>query len=379
MKRTHIVAFVSLIIGVMSVARCARPDKTTGVNDRDPLVAQLVALGFRTDMIEDRGDYFLVEGDIYVSKDAVPRLAGAPPQSTLDAWRRQEKPRLQWRTDSLVGQTQVQTILVDVSGLSSVPDWQTAARAALVQWNAVNCSSVHLAEGTPADIVFSTTADFDQFTAAIASWPADAPAGSHKPGPTIRVNTPYSQTPNNASTKLRNMVHEIGHTIGFRHTNWQARNEQQTPPGANLIAGTPQTDAASVMNGGTATTAWAGFSGYDAVATRTLYYSLANCVPSVSISGPQQVALHQSAQYFANASGGLTPYTYEWRSRQCSDSQGFNCGVWQNWYSTGGTNYTWASVNSCGIRRNELQARVTTASGKQGTSSTYAITITNPC
>ena len=374
----------STLIVALGLTGCAGSDKTLGVNERDPQVAQLVALGFRPDMIEDRGDYFLIEGDVRVSKDAIPRLTASRLPSTLDVLRAAEstpvwKPYLQWGTDVLVGQTQVQTILVDVSGLASQPAWQTAARDALVQWNAVNCSGVHLAEGTPADIVFSTTTSFPTTVAAIGSWPADAPAGSQKPGPTIQVNTPYTGTPNNASTKLRNMVHEIGHTIGFRHTNWQARGEQQTPPGANQISGTPQTDAASVMNGGTATEAWGGFSGYDRSATSTLYYSLANCVPAVSISGPQTVTLHQSAQYFSNASGGLTPYTYEWRTRQCSDTQGFSCGAWQNWFSTGSTNSTWASVNGCGIRRNELQSRVTTASGKQGYSSTYAVLISNPC
>jgi len=100
---------------------------------------------------------------------------------------------------------------------------------------------------------------------------------------------------------------------------------------------------------------------------------------AVSISGPQQLMLHESGQYFANASGGVPPYTYEWRSRQCFDSQGSSCGAWQNWFSTGSTNYTFASVNGCAIRRNELQARVTDSRPVQATSSTYAIIITNPC
>lgn len=99
----------------------------------------------------------------------------------------------------------------------------------------------------------------------------------------------------------------------------------------------------------------------------------------VTISGPQQVTLHQSAQYFANASGGVPPYTYEWRSRQCSDAGGSNCGSWQNWFSTGSQNYTFASVNACGIRRNELQARVTDSRPVQVISPTYAVLISNPC
>ncbi len=164
MKRARIGAIVSSVIVVLSVARCADSDRATGFDQGDPLVAQLVTLGFRRDMIVDRGDYFLVEGDIRISKDAVGRLALSPPRSTLDILRAQPaqelRPYPQWRTDSLVGQTQVQNILVDLSGLASQPAWQNAAREALVKWNTVNCSGVHLAEGTPADIVLLLRATF---------------------------------------------------------------------------------------------------------------------------------------------------------------------------------------------------------------------------
>ncbi len=100
---------------------------------------------------------------------------------------------------------------------------------------------------------------------------------------------------------------------------------------------------------------------------------------SVSISGPQYVTRYQSAQYFATPTNGTAPYTYEWRSRQCTDGGGYNCGAWQNWFSTGAQNYTYASINSCGLARNELQARVTDAVPSTATSYTYPIWITNPC
>jgi hypothetical protein len=100
---------------------------------------------------------------------------------------------------------------------------------------------------------------------------------------------------------------------------------------------------------------------------------------TVGISGPQYVTRYQSAQYFATPAGGTAPYTYEWRSRQCTDSQGYSCFTWQNWYSTGSQNYTYASINGCGLRRNELQARITDAQGRTATSPTYPIWITNPC
>jgi hypothetical protein len=128
--------------------------------------------------------------------------------------------------------------------------------------------------------------------AAQATFPADAPF-SGWPGPTIEVNTAYTGTPNNDLTKLRNMVHELGHAIGFRHTNWQTNDCDNSPCqpgeyGANQIPNTPPTDAASVMNGGTATEEWAGFSQNDSLATTYLYPTM--CTPSSAyIEGPGDV------------------------------------------------------------------------------------------
>lgn len=96
---------------------------------------------------------------------------------------------------------------------------------------------------------------------------------------------------------------------------------------------------------------------------------------SVWISGKQYVARYESAQYTASASGGTTPYTYQWRSRQ---GTAYSWGTWQNWYSTGSTPSTYASISSCGLDRNQLEVRVTDATGATSVGS-YTIYLTNPC
>jgi hypothetical protein len=297
LKAWHAVPVIALGCGVI-ISGC-RSDQTS---PSDPLAQKVVALGFRGEMIEDMGDYFLVEGDIRISKLFLRQQTDGP------------RPQLQWVTDLLVGSSQVQNVLVDLSGLSSQPDWQNAARSALTEWNKVNCSSVRLTEGSPADIAFSTFTDFARpGLAARADFPLDAPEGSGKPGPTIGVNTAYTGTPNTASTKLRNMVHEIGHTIGFRHTNWQALNEDQNPDhekyGANQVSGTPPTDAASVMNGQTATASWVGFSRYDTVAARVTYPG-GPCV--TPIQGHDRIIAGQICHYTESPTGGTPPYTKTW-------------------------------------------------------------------
>ncbi|HET6230673.1 MAG TPA: M12 family metallopeptidase [Longimicrobiaceae bacterium] len=96
---------------------------------------------------------------------------------------------------------------------------------------------------------------------------------------------------------------------------------------------------------------------------------------SASISGKQNVALHESSLYTAGVAGGTGPFTYEWRSRQSGPS---TSGTWSGWFSTGSTNSTYASINSCGLNTNYLEVRVTDATARQTTGS-YTIFITNPC
>ena len=95
---------------------------------------------------------------------------------------------------------------------------------------------------------------------------------------------------------------------------------------------------------------------------------------SVSISGKQTIAKHESAQYTATASGGTSPYTtYEWRQR---DGWNGGFGAWSGWWNTGSSNYTYTSVNSCGINQKQLEVRVTDSAGAQA-SYIYLIYITN--
>lgn len=76
------------------------------------------------------------------------------------------------------------------------------------------------------------------------------------------------------STKIYNMVHELGHCIGFRHTNWEDEgyyNQNGDYIGGNYIPNITQPDPNSVMNKETALYSWNGFSQYDIIAVNYLY------------------------------------------------------------------------------------------------------------
>lgn len=114
--------------------------------------------------------------------------------------------------------------------------------------------------------------------------------------------------------------------------------------------------------------------GYSVTATSTTASLYHSTNPVASISGPTSVLLHQSPQYTANVRYGLAPFTYQWRSRQSNGSY----GAWSSWYSTGTTNYTYASINSCGLFYNDLEVMVTDAQGRTSIADIY-ITVSNPC
>lgn len=95
----------------------------------------------------------------------------------------------------------------------------------------------------------------------------------------------------------------------------------------------------------------------------------------VSVSGPQYTTRYQSAQFTATTLGGTPGYTYQWRTRQ-GNAGGW--GSWSGWYSSGSTNYTYASISSCGLDRNDIQVQVTDAVGGTATSD-FVTYLSNPC
>jgi hypothetical protein len=98
--------------------------------------------------------------------------------------------------------------------------------------------------------------------------------------------------------------------------------------------------------------------------------------PSVFITGPNLIALHESAQYTATPQNATGPFTYQWRQRT-GPSQG-NYGPWSAYSSPSPQNSTFFSVNSCGIGSAQVGVLVTDGNGGTFTNA-YTINISNPC
>lgn len=246
------------VLTVMLWTACQPLDTTDDSLDPstdDRLLEHIESLGFPSDSIEDRGDHYLVEGDILFSKHReAGQATGFPPRQAF--------------TGDLVNNAAVTniTVLVDPSiPTGGVDDWRNEIQQAINDWNTVGSTRLHFSftVSLPADIIIRSDAGALQPSVIAA---AEFPSGGHA-GFQIRINLDFNNHNISSGQKRYNMVHELGHTIGLRHTNWSARLESPGTP----IPGTPCTDSQSVMNGGTANSSWSRFSFYDIEAVRGIY------------------------------------------------------------------------------------------------------------
>lgn len=243
-------------------------------------VTAIQDLGFDSTDIKDIGDSYLVEGDIILTKKALRlSLYDYNGNSSLK----------QARRSGLIASGNERNVTVRVD--NSIPttgadNWRSEVQTAINHWNALTIYESNLRfayttaptaditiredNGILEDGAYYGPGDY-RWQLAAAESPLDGKAGYQ-----IRINL---DTDNNrtmsSSQKVFTMVHELGHCVGLRHTNWYNPNPKYSESTGIGIAGTPNTgtnpDPNSVMNGGTALNSWNGFSYYDKIAIKNLY------------------------------------------------------------------------------------------------------------
>ncbi len=234
------------------------------VDPNDPVVKTLVGKGWNIDKIEklSNGDYVI--GDVLFSGKIEDYTISKQARETLVD---------DYRNISVFIHSSVAQEDNTNTNAPNEDNWTDATKNAMTIWNSVPDSGLQFTQAATiqeADII--VLSDFGLLgdpTVAIGSFPEDGNAGK-----TIFVNLDFSNDQSlEYDVRLNNMVHELGHNIGFRHTNWRGLGEGSD----NLVAipGTPNTgndpDPSSVMNGATALNGFAGLSVNDKKAVAFLY------------------------------------------------------------------------------------------------------------
>ena len=174
---------------------------------------------------------FLIEGDLLLSADELRNMAGKDDHNLIVA------DEEQYRTTNTVTSLP-RTITVKYTGVYS--SISTAITNAVARYNA-------LALRLTFQKISSSTASITVSDVTGASYIASAgfPSGGNAFN-SIKFNTAYTGW--SSSTLTSTMAHEMGHCIGFRHTDYMARqyscggsayNEGASTVGAVHIPGTP--------------------------------------------------------------------------------------------------------------------------------------------
>jgi hypothetical protein len=224
------------------------------------VVAKLDKLGFNVEGIKMDGPNYLVEGDMVVTPAALAEMAeGISVPGPLG--------EEQYRTFNLVncGNPRTITVRCDLTGVRSTGvDW------AIANYNALGlCLRFTRIYSGSANITFYNTSG--------VGGSAGFPSGGN-PYPLVYLGSGL----NNYSTDISEHVatHEMGHCIGFRHTDYFNRayscgsggNEGSAGVGAVHIPGTPTGyDANSIMNSCFSLASTGEFSNFDITALNYLY------------------------------------------------------------------------------------------------------------
>lgn len=221
------------------VSGCSSDPAPGSLEERQEIIDNLVEAGFPID------DIMVFDGRVYTGRDA---------HVTLEASREMIQPvaggQEQYRTNNLVGTSVTKICVVPTAAFNSYSRLSAGLDLAIENYNSQNLRLTFVrgsASGCTATINAKTTSG--------VGGSSGFPSGG-KPYGTINIGTGLQSYSTDVNEHV--ITHEIGHTIGFRHSDYYNRsiscgtggNEGTAGVGAVLIPGTPSTAkvGGSIMN-----------------------------------------------------------------------------------------------------------------------------------
>jgi hypothetical protein len=236
-------SFAAVCIAAMTLTACTKDVKEAQTDEiGESTLTQIKALGFSTDGAKKVAGGYLVEGDIILNDLAL----SANPTSPNMMIAKEE----QYRTFNLVSTSKHPVIKVALNNSSSAHEaaFSAALDEAINRYNAEGLSVTFQRVTTGADV---SVVAFYEVSNVLGS--AGFPTSTGDPYNQVNMNTYHYSTSTGATNTnyiATIMAHELGHCIGFRHTDYMDRsyscggrrqNEGQANNGvgAVYIPGTP--------------------------------------------------------------------------------------------------------------------------------------------
>ena len=241
---------------------CAAPDDST--DDTQEIIDNLVQVGF------PRSDIMVVDGLVYTGRDAVVSLQASREMRTPDPSISSEE---QYRTTNLVGTA---VTVICVNGAAFTGSFSNGLNMAITNYNNENLRfRMQRTSGSTTGCSATITARVSGGTGGSSGFPSGG-----RPFNTINIGSGLRTF--NVNTIEHVITHELGHTIGFRHSDFfnrsiscggAATNEGDGGVGAILIPGTPTgaTVGGSIMNSCFRTVETGEFTASDRTALNALY------------------------------------------------------------------------------------------------------------
>lgn len=215
MKR-FIRPFAAVCAAALVMTACKKETKEVAQEEVSAsTLNQIKALGFSTDGVQKKANGYLVEGDILLSENEL----NSSPSSPNMVIAKEE----QYRTFNLVSVSKHPTITVALNNSSAQHEaaFSAALDEAILRYNNENLTVNFQRVTTGADI---TVVAYYEVSNTLGS--SGFPTSTGDPYNQVKMNTYWYST----GTDVTNvnyigtiMAHEIGHCIGFRHTDYMNR------------------------------------------------------------------------------------------------------------------------------------------------------------
>jgi len=242
---------------------CGTDQPGDSADDTQEIISNLKQAGFPD------AEIMVVDGTVWVGRDAAVSLQSSREMLQPDP---ESDGKEQFRTSNLVSRNLAN---ICVNGAAFTGAFSTALNGAIANYNALGLTfRMTRTSGSTAGCNAVITARNASGTGGSSGFPSGG-----VPFNTINIGTGLASA--NPNTIKHVMTHELGHTVGFRHSDFFNRsiscgtggNEGDGGIGAILIAGTPSTAVVggSIMNSCFRSVETGSFTSSDITALTTLY------------------------------------------------------------------------------------------------------------